>query len=341
MKITRFAMRARGLRFAAALLFAGLGSNHVEAGDVPARYMGDGGIVRLPTNANATQMWHITAMQKYQLDKKYGFILQIVPAATSLATATAIQSGAADIGNFGWIDIQRLRNQGVNLFGVGPFLQWGADHVVVPADSKAKTIGDLKGKKIGVFSRTNIDWILDQTIAKNKYGLDVEKDFVVHEGAVGLLRGLIESGQLDAAHMYNNLTPAMVAGGKVRVLYQMREIVEQLGLPETPQLMYSTTGEYAAGHPQKVRAFLAAYREGVEILKTKDDVWNEFGKQLEMTAESIQLLKEEMRVDLWQTFRPTTEADIKKVSEFLLKEAGPSVLGFTELKDGFMTRDFQ
>ena len=60
-----------------------------------------------------------------------------------------------------------------------------------------------------------------------------------------------------------------------------------------------------------------------------------------MTPDSIQLLKEEMRVDLWQTFRPTTEADIKKVSEFLLKEAGPSVLGFTELKDGFMTRDFQ
>ena len=196
------------------------------AESVPAKYMGDGGVVRLPTNQNATQMWHITAMQKYQLDKKYGFILQIVPAATSAMTATAIQSGGADIGNFGWIDIQRLRNQGLNLFGVGPFLQWGADHVVVPVDSTAKNIGDLKGKKIGVFSKTNIDWIFDASLAKNKYKMDVEKDLTVHEGAVGLLRGLIESGQLDAAHMYNNLTPAMVAGGKVRVLYQMREIVD-------------------------------------------------------------------------------------------------------------------
>lgn len=303
--------------------------------------MGDGGIVRLPTNPNATQMWHITAMQKYKLDKKYGFTLQIVPAATSAMTATAIQSGAADIGNFGWIDIQRLRNQGVNLFGVGPFLQWGADHVVVPVNSTAKNIGDLKGKKIGIFGRTNIDWILDAALAKNKYGMDVEKDLIVHEGAVGLLRGLIESGQLDAAHMYNNLTPAMVATGKVKVLFQMREIIEQLGLPETPQLMYSTTAEYAAAHPQNVRAFLAAYREGVQILKTQDDVWNEFGKQLDMTPASIELLKEEMRVDLWQTFRPTTEADIKRVAEFLLKEAGPAALGFTELKDGFMTRDYQ
>jgi NitT/TauT family transport system substrate-binding protein len=256
-------------------------------------------------------------------------------------TANAIQSGGADIGNFGWIDIQRLRNQGLNLFGVGPFLQWGADHVVVPVNSTAKNIGDLKGKKIGIFGRTNIDWILDAALAKNKYGMDVERDLTVHEGAVGLLRGLIESGQLDAAHMYNNLTPAMVATGKVKVLFQMREIIEQLGLPETPQLMYSTTAEYAAKHPQNVRAFLAAYREGVQILKTQDDVWNEFGKQLEMTPDSIELLKEEMRVDLWQTFRPTTEDDIKKVAEFLLKEAGPAALGFTELKDGFMTRDYQ
>ena len=105
--------------------------------------------------------------------------------------------------------------------------------------------------------------------------------------------------------------------------------------------MYSTTGEYAAAHPQNVRAFLAAYREAVEILKTTDDVWNEFGKSLEMTPESILLLRDEMRADLWQTWRPTTEADIKKVAEFLLKEAGPQALGFTELKDGFMTRDFQ
>lgn len=337
----RATIKVAGFSFVLAIAATFTGSLLAADASVPARYMGDGGIVRLPTNQNATQMWHITAMQKYKLDKKYGFTLQIVPAATSAMTATAIQSGGADIGNFGWIDIQRLRNQGVNLFGVGPFLQWGADHVVVPADSKAKNIGDLKGKKIGVFSRTNIDWILDAALAKNKYGMDVEKDLTVHEGAVGLLRGLIESGQLDATHIYNNLTPAMVAGGKVRILYQMREIIDQLGLPETPQLLYSTTAEYAAAHPQNVRAFLAAYREGVEILKKQDDVWNEFGKVMEMTPESIILLRDEMRADLWQTFRPTTEADIKKVSEFLLKEAGPAALGFTELKDGFMTRDYQ
>jgi NitT/TauT family transport system substrate-binding protein len=338
-------MRTKIAGFVTAGLLAGFGllaGHTVQAADaIPARYMGDGGIVRLPTNANATQMWHLTAMQKYKLDKKYGFTLEIVPAATSQATAMAIQSGAADIGNFGWIDIQRLRNQGVDLFGVGPFLMWGADHVVVPINSTAKNIGDLKGKKIGVFSRTNIDWILDASLAKNKYHMDVDKDLTIHEGAVGLLRGLIESGQLDATHIYNNLTPAMVAGGKVRILYQMREIIDELGLPETPQLMYSTTAQYAAAHPQNVRAFLAAYREGVEILKTKDDVWEEYGKSLEMTPESIVLLRDEMRADLWQTFRPTTEADIKKVSEFLLKEAGPDALGFTELKDGFMTRDYQ
>jgi NitT/TauT family transport system substrate-binding protein len=313
-----------------------------EANDVPAHYRGDGGIVRLPANENSTQVWHLAAMRKYKLDKKYGFTLQLVPAATSQMTATAIQSGQAEIGIFQFLDIARMRKADIRIIGVGPFLQWGADHFVVPVDSKVKNIGDLKGKKIGLFSRTSLDWILDQAIARNVYKMDVERDLIVQEGAVGLIRGLIETGQLDGAHMYNNLTPAMVANGKVKVLHQMKELVDQLGLPAIPFLFYSAPEAYLASKPQNIRAFLAAYREAVAILNKEDDVWFEHGKSLQMTPESIILLRDEMRVDLWPTFRPTTEADMKKVFEFLLKEAGPVPLGgLTEYPEGFMTREYQ
>ncbi|MCD6074007.1 MAG: hypothetical protein K0Q70_890 [Rhodospirillales bacterium] len=310
--------------------------------EVPARYKGDGSAVRLPTNENSTQVWHLAAMKKYQLDKKYGFELQIVPAATSQMTATAIQSGSAEIGIFQFLDIVRMRRAGIDVVGVGPFLQWGADHFVVPANSTAKNIGDLKGKKIGITSKTSLDWVLDQAIAKNVYKMDLEKDVTVHEGAIGLIRGLIESDQLDGAHMFNNLTPAIVASGKVRVLHQMKELVDQLGLPAIPFLFYSAREDYLASKPQNVRAFLAAYREAVDILRKEDAVWEEHGKTLQMTPDSIILLKEEMRVDLWPTFRPTTEDDLKKVFDFLLGQAGAQALGgVSELTPGFMTRDYQ
>jgi NitT/TauT family transport system substrate-binding protein len=322
---------------AASVVFAGLPAR----ADVPARVEGDGGIVRLPTNQNATQVWHLAAMEKYHLDTKYGFHLQIVPSATTQMTANAIESGSADIGIFGWIDVVRLRNAGVKIIGSAPFLRWGADHIILAANVHAKTLADLKGKRIGTFSRSNIDWVLDEAVAKTVYHLDMEKDFTVQEGAVGLLRGLVESGQLDATHMYNNLTPAIVVTGKAHILYQMREEIQQLGLPLVPQLFYATTEAYLGAHPQNVRAFAAAYAEAVGILDRQEDIWQEKGRALEMTAESIVLLRDEMREDLLTKFKPTDEAGIRKVFEFLLAQAGPQVLGFSKLPSDFMTLDYQ
>ncbi len=304
--------------------------------------MGDGGVVRLPTSEDATQVWHLAAIKKYHIDKKYGFTLKLVPAATPQMTATAIQSGSGDIAIFQFLDIARLRKTGLDIVGVGPFLEWGADHFIVPADSKVRDLCDFKGKKIGIYSRTSLDWILDVATFHNVCHLDVAKDIVVQEGAVGLLRGLIETGRLDGAHMYNNLTPAIVATGKARILYQMKEPIKKLGLPRIPFLFYSVTKAYRTAHPQNVRAFLAAYREAVDELRAKDDVWQEHGKELKMTPKAIDLLRDEMREDLWTRFQPTTEADMKTVFNFVLKEAGPKALGgLTEFPEGFMTREYQ
>src|SRR5262249_43497053 len=127
---------------------------------VPPQYMGDGSVLRLPTNDSSTQVWHLAAIRKHQLDKKYGFQLQIVPAATSQMAATIIQSGGAEIALSQFLDLPRMRKAGIKMIGVGPFLQWGADHFVVPINSTAKDLGDLKGKRIGVTSKTSLDYIL-------------------------------------------------------------------------------------------------------------------------------------------------------------------------------------
>jgi hypothetical protein len=102
------------------------------------------------------------------------------------------------------------------------------------------------------------------------------------------------------------------------------------------------TEEYLAAHPQNVRAFLAAYREGVDILRKQEDVWLEHGKKLQMTPESIVLLRDEMREDLWTELTPTTEADVRKVFDFLLREAGPQALGgLSELPPRLITTEYQ
>lgn len=310
----------------------------VARAEVPDRYKGDGGVLKMPTNTAGTSGWILAVIRKHQLDKKHGFQLDVLPVATTQMASNALQSASGDVAVFQFLDIMKMRKAGIKVVGVGPYLAWGANHVLVAKNSPLKTIGDLKGKKLGIFHRTDIDWILIQALARSAYKMNPEKDIHIHEGGVALLGGLVQSGQLDATTIYNNLTPTLVTTGNARVMVWIRDLVTQLGLPEMPFLFYGVREEYLAAHPQNVKAFLAAYRAAVEIMRDDEEIWLERGKELQMTPEAIVML----RADLMTRFKPTAEADIKTAFDFLLKEAGPEALGgFTALPGDWMTRDYQ
>jgi NitT/TauT family transport system substrate-binding protein len=202
-------------------------------------------------------------------------------------------------------------------------------------------MGDLKGKKLGLYSRTNLDWIVMRTVARKDYNVDLEKEALLQEGAPNLLRGLLEQEQLDATQMFNSLTPAIVATGKFRVLATIRELIGRLGLPDTPFLMYTAEMGYAAAHPGNVRAFLAAYREAIEILRSDDAPWVERGKEIKLEGRALTLFRDEARADMMSSFAKTTEADIRKTFDVLLATAGPAIMGMTALPAGFMTTEYQ
>jgi NitT/TauT family transport system substrate-binding protein len=303
--------------------------------------MGDGGAVRLLYNETGTNSFVPFVIKKFALDKKHGFELQPIPTTTTPAAITAIQAGGADVSTFGWNDVGRMINGGIKVVGVAPFLRWGADFIVVPADSPIKTIGDLKGKKIGTGTKTALNWIIMNAVAKKDYSLDVEKEALVSEGAPPLLRALVEQGQLDATHMFNSMTPGMVVTGKFRVLAKISDLVHQFGLPDTPFLIYAFDTRYVEAKPNNVKAFTAAYRDAIEILKTNDDVWIERGKQLDMSPEVAALFRAEGRTDIWSKFEPGTEADIRRVFDAMLPIAGPEALGISTLPPDFMTLAYQ
>jgi NitT/TauT family transport system substrate-binding protein len=312
---------------------------HADDG-VPANYKGDGGKLRLLANPAGTNSFIPFVMKKYKLDAKYGFELQVVPAVNQQAMLTAVQAGGAEIGNVFWSDIARWRNAGVKVIGISPMLAW-ADFAVVPEASAIRTFADLKGKKLGVTSRNSLNFQVMRAVAQRNFGFDLEKEAVIHEAAVSLLRGLIEQGQLDATEMFNSLAPAMFATGKFRPLAQVRELIVQLGLPDSPFLLYMCDQNYAAAHPANVRAYLAAYREALELLKTDDAVWLERGREMKLDEQGIVPFRDAARRDLMGKFSPTTEADIRKTFDVLLATAGSSVLGLSELPPGFMTLEYQ
>jgi NitT/TauT family transport system substrate-binding protein len=302
---------------------------------------GDGGTMRLLVNMSGTQSFPPYIIQKRGLDKKYGFVLQSIPSTNTQSTTTGFQSGGAELGIYGWNDLSRVKVGGVKVTGIAPFLGW-ANTIVVPINSPIKNLGDLKGKKVGVYSRTGLDWVVMRAVASKDYKLDLEKDVVIQEGAVSLLRGLMEQDKLDVTQMFNDLTAPMEVSGKYKVLYTIKDLVDKLGLPDTPFLMYAVDTDYAAKHPDNVKAFLYAYREAIDILQEDDSVWADRGQELNMTDPAVVAkLRDVSRPMLMKTFTPATEATIRKMWTILVATAGAEQLGGSQLADGFMTLQYQ
>lgn len=320
-----------------ALLAALLAPPAAHAAEEP---IGDGGKVRLLYNESGTNSFIPFTIKKFAFDKKHGFELVPTPTTTTAAGIAAMKAGAAEAHTYGWNDIARMINSGIKVVGVAPFLRWGADFIVVPKDSPIKTIGDLAGKKVGTSSRTALNWVVMIAVGERDYKLR-EKDMQVHEGAPPLLRALTEQGSLDATHMFNSVTPSLLVSGKFRVLAKISDLIQQFGMPDTPFLLYGFDANYASARPNNVKAFVRAYQDAVQMLRTNDEIWIERGRQMQFPDEASAMFRKEARTDIWLKFEPDTEARIRKVFDAFLPLAGAEVMGTSTLPEGLMTMAYQ
>src|ERR1700733_14475022 len=149
----------------------------MAANDPPAaaNYQGDGGVVRLTNLGAGTNAFAVFTMQKFNLDKKYGFELQIVPVGNSQAAMTAVQSGGADVAVADLMMLASLRHAGVKIMAIVPMFKWG-DHIIVPTSSPIQNLGDLRGKKVGTDTRNDTTWFVIRAAAMKTYNLDLERD---------------------------------------------------------------------------------------------------------------------------------------------------------------------
>jgi NitT/TauT family transport system substrate-binding protein len=306
-----------------------------------AQAQGTGAKIRLLYSEFGSNSIPAVFMQRLHLDTKHNISIELIPSASDQARMAMIQAGGAEVATLDWGDVGRMRKAGVDIVGVSPFLRWGADFSVVPVNSPIKTMGDLKGRKLGVYNRNGVNYILERAVAQSIYHVDLDKDATIQEGAAPLMWALMENGQLDATEAFNSVAPGMIATGKYRVLAKNSDLIAQIGLPETPSLLYAFNGTWVKAHPADTRAFVAAYHDVIDVLRTNDDMWITRGAEMKMSPEVAALFRTEARGDFLRSFSPTVEADIKKVFETLLPLAGPGVLGMTELPPGIISVDYQ
>jgi NitT/TauT family transport system substrate-binding protein len=321
-----------------AMLFATL-LGPLTASAQPAPGKGDGGTIRIMISPAGTMGIPTAVMKKFELDKKHGFNLEVVPYSDMKGATAAIQGGSAEMVVFDWLATARLKAAGTPIVGIAPFLTY-VNSVVVPKDSKLQTLADLKGKRVGVYQKSGFDWIIMQAAAEKLNKMDISKDADVREGAIPLLRGLIDKGDLDATQMWNSLAPEMLASGQYRTMVPIRQVAQDMGLPTVPFLMYGMREDYAAKNPANARAFTAAYRDAVDVLMTNDEVWTEQGTRLKLSPEALKFFKEEVRRDLLKTFTPDMAPGLASTLD-ALNSVAPEVVSLKTLPPKLLTMEYQ
>jgi ABC-type nitrate/sulfonate/bicarbonate transport system substrate-binding protein len=302
--------------------------------------MGDGGVIRMMASPYGSQSFIPFVIDKFDLDTKYAFELERIVFSDGKAAAAAVQSGSAEIALFDWNAIALMRNAGIDVIGIAPFITY-VSTIVVPEASPIQGVGDLKGTKFGIFSRQSTDWILVDTLARKRYELDLAKDAQLVEAAPPLLRGSLEQGAIDATIMFSSIAPDMLATGKFRNAFAIRDVAEELGLPLAPYLMIGTTERYAAEKPQNVKAFVAAYQEVYDILMKDDGVWQEQGTNMKLSPEAIVFYRDQMRRDMLRSFGEADDATLHKTFDLLLETAGAKALGMEAMPETILSLEFQ
>ena len=303
-------------------------------------FKGEGGKVRVASfpGGNDYPFW---AIAKLGLDRKYGFELENVSVQPGGAALTAFRSGAVEGGLMNWLELARVRTAGEEIAAIVPFLEM-PNVWVVPKNSAAKTVADLKGKKVGTYNRFSPEWVLYLATAKSKFGYDPRTESTIQDAGPGLLRGLMDQKQIDATFIFYNLAMPMVASGEYRILFNSKDLLKLAGMPSNTMLTSVAFREaYSRSNPKNVRAFALAYREAVEYLRTNDPIWVEaLARQSITDAAVVPLMRDYSREVTMSRFSADPMTETKQLFDVLYATGGKEAMGVDTLPSGIFNTSF-
>ncbi len=219
-----------------------------------------------------TVNWELATITENGLDAKHGFRLDVQPYADNGATRVAVEGGEADMAVADWIWVARQRAAGKDYVFI-PYSR-AVGGLVVPSESKAKTLADLKGGKIGIAGGPlDKSWLILRAYAQQQHGFDLKSDTEQVFGAPPLIFKSALGSEFAGAINFWHFLAKMKASG-MRQLISVEEAGKALGLDtNTPLLGYYVKESFLAENPGLAQAFYDASREAKDMLAASDAAW--------------------------------------------------------------------
>jgi ABC-type nitrate/sulfonate/bicarbonate transport system substrate-binding protein len=184
----------------------------------------------------------------------------------------SLPSKAAVVGNYSGLNAIQKINQGLDWVIVGGGLTLVQD-VIVREDAPFKTVADLRGKKIGVFSAGASGFVSTRAAIIDASGFDVVRDASVQQVSGPALNALLLRGQVDAMIQLSSLTMAAEAQtDKFRVLFSPNEYWRQkTGYPIVWASPLVAWRSWVDEDQTRARNFAAAVMESFRWLRKPDN----------------------------------------------------------------------
>ena len=297
--------------------------------------------VNAAMEAVGTFSWIVHGMKTFGLDTLNGIDVVGTTYASKQATELALRAGDADVTVDDFLGAVILRGNDVQVTAIYPFAK-AIGALVVPTASDATSIADLQGATIAAGSLRDKSLLIMRALTISQYGFDPQADGEVVAAAPPLMQQLIASGEVDAGLPLWHFVARIEGAGQGRELMPVTGMLEELGLPsDLPNLVILARDDFDA---ELKRAFLAAFIETVELLKTlpADDAFWQSILDLGLYSLPDPSLFPAV-VERWKAGTPDawTEESIDgllAMVERLLEIAGPDVVGVESVpRDAYTT----
>ena len=168
---------------------------------------------------------------------------------------------------------------------------------------------------------------------KKAEGIDLEADTQMQAAAPGLINGLLDKGDLDAALQYSDFTLAPLNQGKYRELTTVPKLMTAAGFdPEALYLTFNLSDAWREKNAALVPALVAAIEETRELMLTDDSVWPALAKRSGMEDQSLlPLFIEKQRASFKAPFNEAKLAPTQTLIASLLETVGQTPIGITSV----------
>ena len=278
--------------------------------------------LRIGVLAFGTVNWELDVLKHHNLDKKYGFDLDVVELASKNAQLVSLQSKDVNMIVNDWIWVNTQKAKGKN-FSFYPYSK-ATGTLLVNENSDINTLLDLKGKHLGiaggVYDKT---WLLFRAYSKSKYDIDLKDIVNPLFASAPILYKKMQDDSLQAAINFWHFN-AKLESKNIKALIEISEILKELDIQKDVSFVgWTFDTKFANENKDLINAFLKASKESKEILKNSDEEWNRIKEQMSVKNDKeFEALKNGYKKGIIEEFDENSIGDLQKVFKILLKEGG-------------------